>query len=106
MHSVSSKRSTGTGAIDETVNVQGYASLLELLANFDSAPSSAAALTVSIENSQGDAFVVHSVDPSSPGMTDLNTVQEHVLAQGDKVKVAYSNPDGRTWKLDVRTGLG
>jgi hypothetical protein len=91
---------TGNGAIADTFGPVTGATILDTVTvHLSSAPTTAGALTLTLDSVDGAAFdtVLYKLDLSTASTTDvLVTGLVFLLVPGDALKTAYANADGRT----------
>lgn len=108
--SVQTVNATGAAAIavslvcDGTIASVG-SELIMITCHLDSAPTTAEAFTVTLNQKNGAAYdtVLYSIDPSASSATNIVFVprKRMRLAEGDSVDVAYPNTDTNTYGVNI-----
>lgn len=94
---------TGSAAISSTYTNVGVGSIESIAVHLSSAPTSAGSLTVTLDAKAGAAYDTLLKTESMVGVTDLYIRFDppQRLVAGDKIVIAYTNPDSRTYGLQV-----
>ncbi len=92
---------TGTGAIAQSY-APGYDFYLETVTvHFNIAPTTAGALTITLNATDGAAYdtLLFSIDPTTGTVKDIVYQPDNPLLckNGDAIDIAYTNTDGRTY---------
>lgn len=100
-------RFTGTGGAavavtGEVPSGQCYR-VVSVTAHFSAAPVSAGSLTVTLDAADGSDYDTLLQTESMIGLTDYVWLpnQDYMILGGDAVRVAYANPDNRTYGVRV-----
>lgn len=96
---------TGAAAIAHTYTAVRACRVLSVSVHFSAAPATGENLTIVLDANAGAVYdiVLHTVDPSSPSITNLlwQPSEELWLEPGDSLKVAFANTDTRTYGSQV-----
>ena len=96
---------TGAAAIATSTAVGADSVLEEVTCTFDIAPTTSEDFTITVDALDGAAYdnVVYLIDPSDVSATSIRFQEPVILEAGDKLTVAYTNTDTRTYGLRVIT---
>jgi len=94
---------TGVGAIAVSFGPAYHFYLHAIILHFDSAPTTAGDLVITIHPIEGAAYNTTLVlfDPSASSITDM-VYQPNIpllCKNGDTISIAYANPDGKTYGI-------
>lgn len=92
-----------SGAVAAEQEFKDVSDLERVIVTLDTAATQAGALTVTLDSNEGTAYdaVLWSLDPSVEGGTVFIATNLGRFVKGDKVVVAYANPDARTWSAAI-----
>ena len=97
-------RSTGSGAMAETVS-PGYGfELVGIYLHLSSASSTSEDFTISLDSTEGSAYDVLIYSKDMNGVQDVIWEPDramHFIAN-DELDMAWTNTDSRTWGLEIR----
>jgi hypothetical protein len=95
-----------TGAIAFTIDGHDDFDLPIVTMQFDSAPSSAGNITLTHDSAEGSDYdaVLETINPV--GHSSVAVYGLKGFANGDKVVIAYANPDNRDWFIAATIDLG
>lgn len=106
--SVYASKTNGTGSGAIAVSASAPAGdrahrLKSVTVHFDSAPASAGSLTITLDANAGAAYDTLLASRSMVGVTDYVYQPDHDLdlVAGDAIDVAYTNPDSRTYGVEI-----
>ena len=98
---------TGAAALSATFTAVKACRLMAVTVKFSAAPTTSEALTITLDAVAGAAYdvVLYTLDPSGVSATSLLVSDEHFgdvwLVAGDKITVAYTNTDTRTYGVQM-----
>lgn len=98
---------TGAGAIALTATVPNSESyrLVSVTLKLSAAAAAAGTYSITLDAVEGATYdpLLYSVDPSVSALTNIIYYPDAplLLEGGDKVTVAYTNPDGRTYGTQI-----
>ena len=101
---------TGTatsGAIAVSRSALDQERLLGISLALNTAPTTGEDFTITLNANSGTTYdvLLYSLDLSTESVTDLVYIPDDqvILVAGDSVDVAYTNTDGRTYGVEIRT---
>ncbi len=85
-----------TSAVSWTINANDDFDIKRLVLKFDSGPSSAGNIVVTLDANEGSAFdtVLRTIDPV--GYTSISVENLDGVINDDTILISYANPDGRS----------
>ena len=94
-----------TGAIAVSRTCNPGEEILGLLVRFNTAPTTAGNLTVTLNSIRGATYdtVLFSIDPASVSATSIVWSNDGLkrFAEGDAIDIAYANADNRTYGVSL-----
>jgi len=107
------KRTASTGvAVAVSHEPQTAFQLMEIVMNFNTAPTTSENVTITATNADSDVYTIYSFDPSAVSGTSYAVLFDQRFEEDITIGVAYTNTDARNivtnvvYQLDekVRTG--
>lgn len=94
---------SGSGAIDASAVSSGDSRLVSVTVHLSAAPTSAGSLTITLDANSGAAYDTLFLSQSMISCTDLVFMPDtdFFLEDGDAIDVVYSNPDSKTYGVQI-----
>ena len=92
---------TGSGAINLALPAAHHMKVLSIQLHLDSSSATNERLIVCLDSEQGEAFDAVLVSESMKNVTDVAVTDQFYIAQGDVLKIQFSNPTAAVYGLKV-----
>lgn len=101
--SFSKTDTSGSGAIDVSATSSGDSRLVSVTVHLSAAPTSAGSLTIVLNANSGSAYDTTFLSQSMVSCTSLVFMPDGdiFLEDGDAIDVDYSNPDSKTYGVQI-----